>query len=410
MRIALVSREYVGVGHGGGIGTYMRNTAAMLAAFGHQAEVFTVAENDLVEPPEGVSVHKVFGPRERFADNVLAPFLARHRAARFDVVEAREYGGDIKLILDKVPDLPRVVKLATAQYQIAAINEAYITVAAKVRFLAGGIRRGRIPRPYWGRYDPANDSEMRITLAADEVTSPSRALLDLTAKTWPIDAERAVVVPHVFTPDARLLALGPARHSGFVTFIGRLEVRKGVLELARAIPIVLEVYPEARFRFVGRVLPNPATGRPLDLDIRRLAGPMAADRIEFTGAVSNSCIPDFLSDTVVGVFPSYWEAFGFVCLEAMSAACGIVGSSAGGMAEIIEDGRTGLLVPPRAPKAIARAVVELLENPERRIAMGRAAREYVLTTYAPEVIAPLQEASYRRAIERAEQRQSTGGA
>jgi glycosyltransferase involved in cell wall biosynthesis len=85
----------------------------------------------------------------------------------------------------------------------------------------------------------------------------------------------------------------------------------------------------------------------------------------------------------------------------MSAARGVIGSSSGGMAELIEDGRTGLLVPHRSPEAIAKAIVALLRAPQRRMAMGRAARKRVLTTYSANAIGPLQEASYARAINRA---------
>ena len=66
------------------------------------------------------------------------------------------------------------------------------------------------------------------------------------------------------------------------------------------------------------------------------------------------------------------------------------------------------LVPPRSPAAIARAVNDLLADPARRKAMGRAARERVLTAYAPEVIAPMQEALYARVAEQA--RQAAAGA
>ena len=82
----------------------------------------------------------------------------------------------------------------------------------------------------------------------------------------------------------------------------------------------------------------------------------------------------------------------------MAAARGVIGSSAGGMTEIIDHGRTGLLIPPRDPNLIAAAILELLRDPTRRIAMGAAARAHVTTAFAPDVIAPLQEASYVRAI------------
>jgi glycogen synthase len=78
------------------------------------------------------------------------------------------------------------------------------------------------------------------------------------------------------------------------------------------------------------------------------------------------------------------------------------------MAEIIEEGRTGLLVPPRNPKAIAEAILVLLRDSKRRVAMGSAAREQVIAAYPPDVVGPLQEASYRRAIRRAEIRCGIG--
>ena len=71
------------------------------------------------------------------------------------------------------------------------------------------------------------------------------------------------------------------------------------------------------------------------------------------------------------------------------------------MAEMIEHGRTGLLVPPRRPRAIADAVIALLRDPAQRARMGEAARAHVLATYSEAAIGPLQEAAYRRAIERA---------
>ena len=406
MRIALVSFEYSGANRGGGIGTYMRQTASMLAARGHDVEVFIGDDTECEGSTSNVRIIRVEGPREEFAQNVLAPFLARHRCTAFDVVEGAEFGADLLMIMEALPNLARVVKLHTASYQISLVNDRYLTLGSKARFLLGGLRRGRLPRPFWGHYVAENDNERRIVLAADEVTSPSKAQLDFTMQTWPIDPAKTAVIPHVFDCDPAVLK--PARASGipYVTFIGRLEVRKGIVEFARAIPAILHAVPEARFRVIGRTLPYPATGEPLDAVVLRAVGPLAKSCIEFTGPVPQARVYEFLSYTAVSVFPSYWEAYGLACIEAMATATAVIGSRAGGMAEIIEEGRTGLLVPPRNPRAIAAAIIELLENPDRRIAMGRAAREHVVNAYSPERIGPLQEASYERAIERARARRA----
>ena len=94
------------------------------------------------------------------------------------------------------------------------------------------------------------------------------------------------------------------------------------------------------------------------------------------------------------VFPSVWENFPYVCLEAMAAGRGVIASSGGGMAEIIDDGRTGRLVEPRDPRGLADAMLEMLADPAGRIAMGKKARAHIGVAYSSKVIGPLQEASY----------------
>jgi glycogen(starch) synthase len=322
----------------------------------------------------------------------------------FDVVEVPEYGGDLNAIHEAAPTLATVVKLHTASFQIAAFNSAYVSPLAKMRFVAGALRRGQIPRPFWKQKDTKDDVERKTTLLADEVTSPSQALLNWTSEAWALDRAKTRVIPNVFEPSASLLSLSPERDSRTVCFVGRLEVRKGVLELAKAIPMVLARAPDARFVFVGRSLPHPSTGEPLDEVILKIAGPAAARSITFAGGVNSDQVSGYLAASAVAVFPSYWENFPYVCLEAMSAACAVIGSNAGGMAEIIDDNRTGILVAPRSPRQIAAAIIDLLNSPAKRAAMGTAARARVVERYSSEAIAPLQEASYRLGIHRAAER------
>lgn len=408
MRIAFVSYEYAGIAEGGGIGTYVRQTAAMLAARGHSVEVFTSWSDARLDDGGDIRVTQIRAPRELFSRQVVPYFLAAHECDPFDVIESAEYGADIEYVIRAAENVPRVVKLHTAAHQIAEINDEYISLRSKARFIAGAIRRGRAPKPFWSRsYNPNEDPERDIAISADEVTAPSTALLERTARAWRLDFSRSVVIPHVFLPDASLAALSPARDGATVTFIGKLEVRKGILDLAKAIPAVVRECPDVRFRFVGRSLPHPATGESLDATVTRLAGRLGSDRLEFVGAVPYSEISGYLGASTIAVFPSHWEAFGFVCLEAMAAGCAVVGSSAGGMSEIITHEETGLLVPPRDPKALSAAIVYLLRNSEQRTRMAKEARAHVLSDYAPDRIAPLQEASYARAIDRARLRCAT---
>jgi glycosyltransferase involved in cell wall biosynthesis len=81
----------------------------------------------------------------------------------------------------------------------------------------------------------------------------------------------------------------------------------------------------------------------------------------------------------VAIVPSVWhETLGFVAVEAMITGCPVVASAVGGLREVVQDGSTGLLVPPGDPDALAAALDDLLDDPERRKLMGEAARARTL--------------------------------
>lgn len=84
------------------------------------------------------------------------------------------------------------------------------------------------------------------------------------------------------------------------------------------------------------------------------------------------------------VLASVDEGFGIVLLEAMASGKPVVATRVDGPPEIVEDGQTGLLVPPRDPEALAKALVKLLKDPQRRASMGRRGRERVETVFSPD--------------------------
>lgn len=399
MRIALVSFEGLA---GGGIATYVRGAARMLAAAGHDVEIFTGGPALRQFEDAGVVWHTAPAEEASFVSTIVPIFATAHEARPFDLIEGPEYKASAAGVAATYPDVPLVVKLHGPTFTIDASNTRLVGPIARARFFAGGLRRGRLHRDPWA-YDPASDPERAHALQADEIAANSRATAARIAAAWGIDDARISVVPLMFEPGPDFLAIEPETQTGVVLFLGRLEARKGVLELARAIPLVLAKRPDVRFRFIGRSLPHPEDGRPMIEHLRRQIRGYETS-VEFIDAVPHVDVPRELARADVCVFPSDWEASGFVCLEAMAAARGVVGSSAGGMGELIEHGETGLLAPPRNPTSLSAAILELVADPSRRIVMGRAAREAALKLAAPSRVLPLQEASYRRAILRAQAR------
>jgi glycosyltransferase involved in cell wall biosynthesis len=122
------------------------------------------------------------------------------------------------------------------------------------------------------------------------------------------------------------------------------------------------------------------------------------EAVEFVGGVPPEQVPGLIAGSQLCVFPSRWEAFGYACLEAMAAGRAIVGTSDTGLAEVLGHGSAGRLVPPRAPRPLADAIVELLQSPAECLRLGEAARRRVLGEYDAAAVCPLHEAALREAI------------
>ena len=397
MNVALISMEYPPETAYGGIATYARQATQMLAGRGHLIEVFAGTDGaEKTHCEDGIVVHRIPMHEGLFTRNVGVAFARRHEQIRFDVLEGPEFRADALEAVRLVPDIPLVVKLHTPFYLCGALGRMEQNWFGQSRTLLSAARR-RVQCVFPNV--PHRDLEHVHALQADEVVSPSQSLADMMTREWKLDKARVVAIPYPYTPAPAMLAIPADTINNRVTFLGRLEVRKGVVDLGRAIPLVLKQCPQAKFRFVGEAQASPDPALNMEQYLKRELSGCAAS-CEFVGKVPLDSIPQALAETDVCVFPSLWENFPLVCLESMSAARGVVGSRAGGMAEMLDGGKVGRLAAPRRPEEIANAVVELLQNPALRFTLGLAARQRVLDMYNVERVAALQEAGYQRAIAR----------
>ena len=141
--------------------------------------------------------------------------------------------------------------------------------------------------------------------------------------------------------------------SPIVGVVARLEAEKGHRTLIDAWPLVLAAHPEAWLLIVGEGSErNSLEGQAASLGI--------ADHIVFTGRRED--VPAVTAALDVAVLPSYREAQGLSVLEAMALSRPVVASNVGGIPEMIEDGVSGLLVPPGDCDALAAAIVRLLSD------------------------------------------------
>ena len=403
MRIALISFEFPPAVAIGGIGAYAYEASRMLALAGHDVEVF--AAGGVGEEPAaefGVRVHR-FDVKNRLelSKAVVPVFSERHREQPFDVMESPEIGAEGTGIKAAFPDLPFVVKLHTPSYLVGKVGYEQPTLIEHLRFTLGGLRRGRWATRRSPAYNAELDYECLFTRSADEIAAPSKAIGEIVGRDWKLDSSKVSQYPLPFRPSEALLELPYPSAGKVIGFLGRLEARKGVVELAKAIPEILEKAPDLRFRFLGPSWPYKQGD--MESWIRGKCRKVI-DRIEFVGAVGKGLLASELGKCDIMILPSRWENFPFACWETMASGRAVIGSASGGMADVIEPGVSGLLVEPKSPKSIVKAILSLANDPEKVARLGKAGRKRILHLLAPERILPLQIASYERAIRRAKEK------
>jgi len=147
----------------------------------------------------------------------------------------------------------------------------------------------------------------------------------------------------------------PIEKSIVIGTVGRIERVKGINYLLMAMEIILKEYLNAKLEIVGE-------GSELE-ELKLLAKKLdISNSVIFFGKLANP-IPNYRRMDVF-VLPSLLEGFGIVLLEAMAAGIPIVATNVHGIKEVVVDGKSGILVPPKNPEAIAKAVKRIIEDPQ----------------------------------------------
>ncbi len=185
--------------------------------------------------------------------------------------------------------------------------------------------------------------------------------------------------------------LGLRDGAKLVGMVANFRGSKGYEFFIRAARKVKDRMPDTRFVAVGDL--DPAIARPL-LSLRERLD--LDDNVVFLGFRSD--VPEILSELDVFVLSSVSEGFPLVALEAMAAGKPVVVTRSGGPQELVEDGRTGFLVPPSDSDALARKICEVLANPAGAAVLAQAARAKVERTFTMEQMIQNYEGLYERCL------------
>jgi glycosyltransferase involved in cell wall biosynthesis len=158
-----------------------------------------------------------------------------------------------------------------------------------------------------------------------------------------------------------------------IGFIGRIVPAKGLEYLLNALPYLKEEFKSIKLLIIGE-------GSLVEKLKEKAKKNNIFDNILFTGVRRD--IPEILASIDIFVMPSTAEGLPNSLLEAMAMGKPVVATEVGGIPELIKNGRSGLLVPPRNPEALATAIKDLITNDQLAAKMGQAARNFVLNNYS----------------------------
>jgi len=391
VRIAFVSFEYPPFTPVGGIGTYVRHVSVLLSERGHHVEVFCGSVNDSgVTLQDGVRIERVKSDSSHFPDAVLGPFLGRHGEVDFDIVEGPDYGADTGPIMENAPNINHVIRLHSPSALLATLWRDSCGVFSRSRIILGAWKRGS--RPVW-HLRPENDQERLVACKAQAIISPSEAMAEWAVGTWGIPRDRIWLIPCPYPVDERLTSIPLSKRPETVSFVGRLDRRKGVHTFAEAVPIIVRKCPGLKIRFVGRSSYCPVARMDMLMYVKSTLGDLQ-NHVDFVGEVPLERMHQVYATTDICVLPSLWESYGLV-LEAMLAGRAIVASDVGALVELLDHGKCGKLVPAQRPRTLANAIIELAQNPAECLRTGRLARERAVTVYASQPLIEMQEKCYR---------------
>jgi glycogen(starch) synthase len=374
MKIAFVSRQYPPSAQAGGIATYVWESAHWLADHGHQ--VYVVAASDDVSREcayveQGVNVTRLPGGdffigssrsivntvrslvrrlvcRRSYRRRVADKLQSLVDAGLVDLVEFPEYGDEALVWAERTPRSPWVVRLHTpAVLDRRTGRKRSWTSSPLIRWL--------------GR------SELVTLWKADAITSCSQSLADIVRRLTPRSAHSILVLPNAVAVDrwlvqSRHAVEPPGRdHPKAYTICsaGQIVAEKGFGELVKAARLLRGRGLNVQLILAGK---HGRLGRSL-VSLAK-TDPEYQGWLKLPGALPRHDLASKYSSADLVVFPSWWEAFGLVCVEAMAAGALVLGSTEGGMREIIQDGKDGFLVKPGDSVALAAKIQAIISLPE----------------------------------------------
>lgn len=371
----------------GGIARVVHDLSKRLIKDGHEVTVVTYKEGDLpdYENDKGVKIYRV--PNFEINPNNFIDWIMQlnfNLVAKATEIIAKEGKFDVIHAHDWL--VAYAAKTLKNSFGIPLVATIHATEAGR----NGGIHDET------QRY--INDSEWLLTYEASEVIVNSSFMKSEIQRLFGLPYDKINVIPNGLNmtafsgleKDYSFRRQYAADNEKIILTMGRMVYEKGVQHLIAAMPKILANYHDAKLVVVGK-------GGMID-DLRMQADALGiSQKVYFAGFLNSRKVPIYQCSDIA-VFPSTYEPFGIVALEAMLAGIPTVVSDVGGLGEIVKHGINGMKSYAGNPNSIADSVLELLYHPELCANVTKAAKAEVKENYNWAKIAQDTHFTYQKAI------------
>jgi D-inositol-3-phosphate glycosyltransferase len=381
-RIAIISEHASPLGILGGIDSggqnvYVGELAKQLASIGHEVDVFTRLDSDLL--PEvaqwinGVRIiHVKAGPPSYVRKEDMLPYMEQFTSYMLRFIKRQRQRYD----------------LIHANFWMSGLVACEIKKALDIPFVVTFHALGRVRRLYQGETDEFPDDrfgiEERIAAEADHIIAECPQDEEDLIRLYNADPMRTTIVPCGFDPaefwpiskSLARVVLGYAPDDKIVLQVGRLVPRKGVDNVIEGVAALKRDHGvTVRLVIVGGNSSDPDPR--IQEEVARLEAIAAreeiSDLVEFVGKRGRDDLKYFYSAADIFVSTPWYEPFGITPLESMACGTPVIGSNVGGIKFTVRDTETGYLVPPRDPSALAERIAHLYKHPKLMDLLGRQA-------------------------------------
>ena len=410
--LVLVSRDYP-PNHQGGIATFNKDLAEALAQGGHVVHVITEAkEKKGLFFENGVWIHRI---EEEPVDQSLRvwwegipPHLWNWSACAYKEVCRLAQWETISCIEAPIWDCEGIAFLVHRNWPLVTSLQTtlHYWLESNHRFVQDKSWMRDIGRP-------TLRTEKELMLGADAVRSISCAIKnDLEAAySLHFDPQKIRIHPLGLRPYEGSPREIPVSEGIHVLFVGRLECRKGIDVLFLAMESVLNANEKIEFTIIGKdtILSDDGILTYKEKFFQSRCWQQWSSRISFLGHADDETLLHAYQDCDIFVAPSRFESFGLVFLEAMKFGKPVIGCNVGGIPEIIEHERTGLLVDVGDAEQLSQAILRLAASEQWRLELGRRGMELFERKFTAAIMAQNSLSLYALAQKNFQQTHSRAG-